>query len=97
MTSKGGTKRPRRSGASLLRSGCAGLPVVALGLWALEPAQEVLNPEAMALLGDQPSDRGGGVGHLEGRAKSPGEGRQLGRQQGPDPLLQVGDGGWIEG
>ena len=45
MTSKGGTKTPRRSGASLLRSGCAGLLVLALELWALEPAQEVLNPE----------------------------------------------------
>lgn len=97
MTSKGGTKRPRHSGASLLRSGCAGLLVLALELWALEPGQEVLNPEAMALLGDQPGDGGGGVGHLEGRAKGAGEGRQLRRQQGPDALLKVGDGGWIEG
>jgi hypothetical protein len=39
--------------------------VVALELWALQPAQEVLNPEAMALLGDQPSDRAGGFWHME--------------------------------
>jgi hypothetical protein len=64
---------------------------------ALEPAQEVLNPEAMALLGDQPSNGGGGVGQLEGTAKGAGEGSQLGRQQGPDALLQGSDGGWIEG
>ena len=51
----------------------------------------------MALLGDQPSDGGGGVGHLEGTAKGAREGRQLARQQGPDPLLQGGNGGWIEG
>ena len=59
--------------------------------------QEVLNPEAMALLGEQPSDGGGGVGHLEGIAKGGGEGRQLRRQQDPDPLLQGSDGGWIDG
>ena len=49
------------------------------------------------MLGDQPSDGGGGFGHLEGTAEGSGEGRQLGRQQSPDPLLQGGDGGWIEG
>jgi hypothetical protein len=70
---------------------------LALELWALEPGQEVLNPEAMALLGDKPSDGGDGVGHLENSAEGAGEGSQLGRQQGPDALLQVGDGGWIEG
>lgn len=51
----------------------------------------------MAVLRDQPSDGGGGVGHLEGTAKGAGEGSQLGRQQGPDALLQGGDGVWIEG
>jgi len=59
--------------------------------------QEVLNPEAMALLGDQPGDGGGGVGHLKGTAEGAGESSQLGRQQGPDPLLQGSDGGWIDG
>ena len=59
--------------------------------------QEVLNPEAMAVLGDQPSNGGGGVGHLEGTAEGSREGRQLGRLQSPDALLQGGDGGWIEG
>jgi hypothetical protein len=92
MTSKGGTKRPRRNGASLIRSGGAGLLVL-----ALEPAEEVLNPEAIAVLGDQPGDRGGGVGHLECTAEGAGEGRQLGRQQGPNALLQGRNGGWIEG
>jgi hypothetical protein len=71
--------------------------VLALEVWALEPAKKVLNPEAMAFLGDQPSDGGGGVGHLEGTTEGTREGRQLGRQQGPDALLQGGDGGWIEG
>ena len=61
-----GQGRSRRSGASLIRSGGSALLVLALELWALEPAQEVLNPEAMAVLGDQPSNGGGGVGHLEG-------------------------------
>ena len=71
--------------------------MLALELWALEPAVEVLNPEAMAVLGDQPSDGGNGVGHLEGTAEGAREGRQLRRQQGPDALLQGCDGGWIEG
>jgi hypothetical protein len=97
MTSKGGTKRPRRSGASLIRSGVAGLLVLALELWSLEPAQEVLDPEAMALLSDQPSERGGRFGHLEGSAEGAREGRQLGRLQSPDALLQGRNGGWIEG
>ena len=58
---KGEPIRSRRSGASLIRSGGAGLLVMALELWALEPAQEVLNPEPVSLLGDQPGDRGGGI------------------------------------
>ena len=48
-----GQGRPRRSGVSLNRSGGAGLLVLALELGALEPAEEVLNPEAMAVLSDQ--------------------------------------------
>jgi hypothetical protein len=70
----------RRSGASLIRSGGAGLLVLVLELWALESGQEVLNPKAMAVLGDQSSNGGGGVGHLEGIAEGAGEGSQLGRQ-----------------
>ncbi len=85
-----GQGRSRRSGASLIRSGGACLLVLALELWALEPAQEILNPEAMAVFGDQPGDGGGGVGHLEGTAEGSGEGSQLRRQQGPDALLQGG-------
>ena len=87
-----GPIRPRHSGASLIRSGGAGLQVL-----ALEPADEVLNPEPMALLTDQPSDGRRGVGHLEGTSEGAREGRKLGWQQGPDALLQVGDSGWIEG
>ena len=93
---KAGPIRPRCIGTSLIRLGVAGLLVVALELCALEPAQEVLNPEAMVVLGDQPGDGGGGVGHLEGSAVGAGEGRQLWRQQCPDAFLQGGDGGWIE-
>ena len=37
-----------------MRSGRADLQVLALELLALEPSEVVLNPEAMALLGDQP-------------------------------------------
>ncbi len=46
-----------------------------------------LDPEEMALLGDQPSDGGGGFRHLESGAEGAGEGRQLGGQQAPDVHL----------
>jgi len=42
--------------------------------------QILLDPEAVALLGDQPGDRGDGFRHLEGGTEGAGEGRQLGRQ-----------------
>jgi hypothetical protein len=48
-----------------------------------------LNPELVALLGDQPGDRGDLGGHLEGAAESLGEGRQLRGQQAADPLWEV--------
>jgi hypothetical protein len=50
----GGTNPdPPQWSESEIRPGGAALLVL-----ALEPAEEVLNSEAMALLGDQPSDEG---------------------------------------
>lgn len=53
---RAGPRRTSHSGASLIRPGGAGLLVLAQETLALEPAEEVLNSEAMALLGDQPGD-----------------------------------------
>lgn len=83
-------------GRELRREGKAGLgaaPLVVIsrvaglrrcgpgaGLVAEALGQILLDPEAMALLGDQPGDRGDGFRHLEGGTEGAGEGRQLGRQ-----------------
>jgi len=50
----------------------------------------------MALLGDQPGDRGGLGRHLEGAAKGLGERRQLGRWQGVYALVKRADRGGIQ-
>jgi hypothetical protein len=57
-----------------------------MGLRLVEVA---LDPELVALLGDQLRNGGDLSGHLEGAAEGLGEGRQLRRQQAADALSEV--------
>jgi hypothetical protein len=54
--------------------------------------------DAVPLLADQPRHRGGGSRHLEAGAEGMGEGIEVARQEGLEPLVQLeGAGGIQEG
>ena len=63
---------------------------------ALGLREVAVNPELVALLGDQLGDGGDLSRHLEGAAEGLREGRQLRRLQAADALMQGADGGRIQ-